>query len=320
MFSSPIYKILQSAPIPLLCLMCKTISAIDIEAFTATIITGAFYTDQKSQEGVVSPWKLKINYKQELNAFTNIATQLSSQTGITSGAYIDGFNTQAESLKIENFKYTTTYSDIYQIRSGFGKVKANIFKDGGTVTPMPFSNAMARLPLKASDIAFAVKRAGANFNGSYTIGTAISDISSTTNVKRTYSLFLEAFKQTTTGNFWAQYSQNNLVKTFKSNHYFSFGVDSKKLNHITNASIYIGTEQGLIGYDLGYQLCNMEILKKNATLGLGYGYSKAAQSTFEVSLIRKLTPIIDATISWYRQFPKSKKAFNTAGIKLQHKF
>lgn len=293
---------------------------IDLESFKTTITTGAFYTDQSGIVGTVTPWRLVVEFKQQMTPKTEISVKMNSQTGITSGPYIDGFNTQPENFRVENIKYTQIVTNSITSRLGLGKLKANILKQGGSSTPMPFSQAMGRLPLTASDIAWGVQKIPSKFNGSYSIGTAISDISTQTKPEsRTYSLFMEAYRKTARGSVWTQYSQNNLVQTLNSNHYFSFGSDTTRKNTTTNATVYIGTIKGFIGFDCGIKKRNIQSLF-NADLGVGYGVSKDKQSTVEISLQKKLGKIVDATASWYLQNPDNAKQFNVAGIKLEHKF
>ncbi|MEC8882662.1 MAG: hypothetical protein VX737_05235 [Pseudomonadota bacterium] len=292
---------------------------IQTENISATLTTGAFYTDKSAEVGVVMPWRLKVEYDHKINDKSSINIRTNSQTGITKGPYIDGFNTKPENFKIEVIKYTSDINESLKTRLGLGKIKANILKSGGSATPLPFSQAMAKLPLNSSDFAWSIQKSADSFNGNYTLGTAISNTNTSTKPDdRTYSLFLEAFKKTTDGNLWAQYSQNNLVEIIDSNHYASFGGKQEKGNNVTNASIYIGTQKGFLGFDCGYQRTNIKKLK-DSTLGIGYGHSKHEQKTLEISIKKKAVHHFDITTSWYLKAPTEKKQFNAFGIKLDYK-
>ena len=295
-----------------------TISAqVNIDGLKGTLTSGVFYTDKPTEAGIVTPWKLAFSYKHNISTNSEISIQTSSQTGISKGPYIDGFNTEIENFSIDKIKYTKNINASIETCLGFGKIKANILKKGGSQTPLPFSQAMTRMPLTSSDLAWGIQNSARSFNGSYTIGTAIKNISTSTNNNRVYSLFLEAYKETTQGNFWAQYSQNNLVQVIDSNHYLSFGTKKIIGNHGLNATTYIGTEKGFLGFDCGYQRTNIKNIK-DSTLGIGYANSKHEQNTIEISLKRKNFHDFDATCSWYLKNPFNDKHFNAFGIKLEY--
>ena len=293
---------------------------LDVDSFSTTVITGAFYTDETGLDGVVTPWRLIVDYKQNLDPNIDIAVQMNSQTGITSGPYINGFNTETEKFRIETIKYTQSLSDSVKARLGLGKVKANVLKKGGSSTPLPFSSAMARLPLSPSDIAFGVQQCANNFNGAYTLGTAVSKISTQTQSdSREYSLFGEIFSAETDQTLWLQYSHNNLVKTINSDHYFSLGGDRSYDKTTLNGTIYVGTQKGFMGYDCGFKQASLAALY-DANLGIGYGESRGLQRTLEFSLEKKLLKNFTTTLSWYRQWPNDARSFNVAGVKIEHKF
>ena len=66
------------------CLLCLPIVAsIDPAALDASIITGAFYTDQEDISGTVIPWRLVLNYNQKFQHKNELAIRMNSQTGIT---------------------------------------------------------------------------------------------------------------------------------------------------------------------------------------------------------------------------------------------
>lgn len=302
------------------CVPGLLLAALDINAFKSSIITGAFYTDQNGQAGVVTPWRLVVEYNQNLDQKTDLSIRMNSQTGIETGPYIDGFNTKTEYFRIETIKYTKSLSDQLITRVGLGKLKANIIKKGGSKTPMPFSQAMARLPLKASDIAWGFQKSARNFNGAYSIGSAISNISNTTEPQnRNYSLFAEVYSATTSGSIWAQYSQNNLVQIIDSDHYISAGYDITRRNNITNATVYYALSEGFMGFDCGFKQKQIKELS-DSSLGIGYGYSKDKQATLEISLEKKINKSLQATASWYIQKPEGESHYNVAGIKLTHQF
>ena len=297
----------------------SALGSLDTSALRASLITGAFYTDQSGISGTVTPWRLILNYKQQVDAFTELAIRMNSQTGITTGPYIDGFNTQVEYFRIETIQYTRQHSELTTSRFGFGKLKANLLKKGGTKTPMPFSNAMAKLPLNPSDIAYSVQRSATNFNGAYTLGTAVNNISTTTDdTNRDHSIFGEVYRANSSGALWLQYSQNSLVNIFNSNHYFSLGYNTIDPITMLNGTLYLGVNDGFIGFDCGYKQFQIKQLG-NSQLGLGYGYSQNKQKTVELSLLNKSSKSLETTISWYIQKPKNTTPYNVAGVKLEHK-
>lgn len=291
----------------------------DTNGLRASLVTGAFYTDQSGISGTVTPWRLVLNYKQNIDKFTELAIRMNSQTGITTGPYVDGFNTQVEYFRIETIQYTRQHSELTTSRFGFGKLKANLLKKGGTRTPMPFSNAMAKLPLNPSDIAYSVQRSATNFNGTYTLGTAVNNISTTTDdTNRDHSIFAEVFRANPSGALWLQYSQNSLVNIFNSNHYFSLGYNTIDPITMLNGTLYLGVDDGFIGFDCGYKKFRIKQLG-NSQLGIGYGYSQDKQKTAELSLLNKNNKALETTISWYIQKPKNTTPYNVAGVKLEHK-
>lgn len=292
----------------------------DLDAFKTSIVSGAFYTDQTDIEGVVVPWRLVVNYEQKVHPDIDIAVRMNSQTGITSGPYIDGFNTETEKFRIETIKYTQNLSESLKTRVGFGKIKANVLKKGGSTTPMPFSNAMSRLPLKPSDVAWGIQQTPSKFNGSYSIGAAVSDVSTQTKPDdRNYSLFGELYTAESYGSMWLQYSQNNLVKIIDSDHYFSLGGDRIFDDTALNATVYVGVQKGFMGFDCGYKTSKMKDFY-DANLGVGYGYSRDLQKTLEISLDKQLIDHFTTTLSWYHQWPDNAKSFNVVGIKIEHSF
>ena len=64
-----------------------------------SLTSGVFLTNQSSQEGWVTPWKLdfKGNWSHENTA---LVIQAESQTGIIQGPYIDGFNSNKTDFSI----------------------------------------------------------------------------------------------------------------------------------------------------------------------------------------------------------------------------
>ena len=296
-----------------------TAASFSPDQLQSSIITGAFYTDQEDISGTVIPWRFVVDYGQKIDPKTSLAIRMNSQTGIVTGPYIDGFNTQIEYFRIETVKYTKVLTDSLTTRIGLGKLKANLLKKGGSKTPMPFSNAMAKLPLKASNVAWGFQKTADNFNGAYTIGSAISNISNTTEpTNRQYSLFGEVYSASTAYAVWLQYSQENLVEIFDSDHYFSLGADVSSAKNVLNATIIHGVYDGLIGFDCGFTQNNVTALA-DSRLGIGYGYSHNKSQTLEISLHKNLTPNVQATASWYIQKPEGEKRYHVAGIKLEHK-
>lgn len=291
------------------------------QSLSADLITGAFYTDQPGIVGTVTPWRFVVYYKQKVDPHSELDMRLNSQTGIVSGPYIDGFNTKQENFNIETIKYTRNLTESLKGRLGYGKIKANVIKQGGTITPMPFSNAMARLPLQASDIALGLEKKSSFYNGSYTVGTAVSNISNTTeSSKRQYSMFYEVFLKHNHGSRWLQYSHNNLVEIFASDHYFSTGADYTVHNNTVNAAIYLGVIEGWLGFDCGYKRTHIKPLY-DSTLGIGYGISDELQSTLEISLEKKFPYNTSVVTSWYVQHPHTGNTdtFNVAGVKITHR-
>ena len=84
---------------------------IQTKNMSTTLTTGAFYTDKSTAAGIVIPWRLKVEYNHTINPKSSINIRANSQTGITKGPYIDGFNTQSENFKIEVIKYTSHIND-----------------------------------------------------------------------------------------------------------------------------------------------------------------------------------------------------------------
>ncbi len=303
-----------------LCLYSQcSFAEFDPSSLRLSLITGAFYTDQSGISGTVTPWRLVANYKQNIDESTELAIRMNSQTGITTGPYIDGFNTQIEYFRIETIQYTRLHSELLTSRLGFGKLKANLLKKGGTKTPMPFSNAMAKLPLNPSDLAYSIQRSATNFNGAYTLGTAVNNISTTTDdTNRDHSIFAEVYRANPSGALWLQYSQNSLVNIFNSNHYFALGYNTIDPTTMLNGTLYLGANDGFIGFDCGFKQFQVKQLG-NSQLGIGYGYSQNKQKTAEISLLNKTTKALEITTSWYIQKPKNTTPYNVAGIKLEHK-
>ena len=316
----PTYQLTAHVKAITYCLLCLApFASIDPSALDASIITGAFYTSQTDISGTVIPWRLVLNYKQKIQQKNELAIRMNSQTGITTGPYIDGFNTEIEYFRIETIQYTRAMDELTTSRLGFGKLKANILKKGGTQTPMPFSRAMAKLPLSPSDVAFGIQRSARNFNGAYTLGTAASNIStSTDSSKRSHSGFAEVYTANSSGEWWAQYSHNNLVDIFHSDQYFSLGYNTMDPDTVLNGTLYYGIGDGMIGFDCGLKRNQIKQLD-NGQFGIGYGYSQDKQKTMEISLTNKHSPTLETIISWYAQKPKNTDLYHVAGFKVTHK-
>lgn len=311
----------SSAVLLLLCSHSTAQTLIDSKSLSAELVSGVFYTDQPGSAGTVTPWRFVVYYKQNIDPHSELDIRMNSQTGIVTGPYIDGFNTQQENFRIETIKYTRALTENLKSRLGYGKIKANIIKSGGTITPMPFSNAMARMPLQPSDIALGVQKKSSYYNGSYTMGSAVSNISNTTDSsQRQYSMFYEVYLKHNHGSRWLQYSHNNLVEVFASDHYFSAGADHTVHNNTVNVAIYMGVLQGWLGFDCGFKRSHLKALY-DSTLGIGYGISDELKSTVEFSLEKSLRYNTSVTASWYIQHPHSGNTdtFNVAGLKISHK-
>ncbi len=280
-----------------------------------SLTTGVFLTNQTSQEGWVTPWKLDLqgNWSHDNTA---LAIQAESQTGIIQGPYIDGFNNNKTDFSIRKATLAHKLNTQESAILGLGRVKANIQKSAGTKTPLPFSGALSQPPLKSSDIALSYQIKGALYTtDSFTVGFAQSNTANNTQPEndRLSNLFLEYASTTDSATLWLQYTKNQINTIYASDDYISLGSNIQfRGNLLSFGSAFNGDR--LAGYDIG--VTRQLDTSYQTTLGLGFAHITDEKVTIEASAVNKLNNNVAITTSYYWQKPSDSTGYNSGGLKL----
>ena len=319
---------------------------------TAENIIDLGSNDTYKVRGVVVPWKVETELKHKLYEHTQLAISLATESGIdtTQAPYIDGFSNSPpfpKPITLNKATVNQTISPTSSLAVGVGRVKANILKKGKSLSPLPFSGATHKPPMKSIDFAVGVQKSDLLFaNHTVSAGFAANEIASkTVSRNRLNSFFLESHHSFENSNLWAQYTKNSLSGTYDSDHYVHTGFDMTSGASITSLSTAFNRRSGLVGFDCGYAYKLANINGVEPTMGIGYAASqqkslqtdpsdptktvekKGLEKTLEASLALLAPKGLKVTIACYykkpfitdQQDPQpiSKEGYFSGGLRLE---